>query len=109
AYGGCIDDKGGKLWQRKCSGSKAQKWEVMKGADHVSLYNADTHDCLNDRSSGLGTRYCNGGDEQYFTVLRWNDGTISFKSWETGQCVDVDSDGDIGTRKCDKSKSQSWS
>lgn len=36
------------------------------------------------------------------------DGTIRFENEATGDCVDVDSDGDIGTRRCDTSESQSW-
>lgn len=110
AHGGCMDDKGGKLWQRTCNGSNVQKWDVFHKDGNAILTNTSTGDCVIDTYQGLGTSSsCNYPHKQKeFRVYHWNDGTISFQSMLTRECIDVDSDGDIGTRTCDKSKSQSW-
>lgn len=113
AFGGCMDDYRGKLWLRACDDSNEQEWEVTHDDNYpeeVYLQNVDTGDCLADVwwDGGLTTEECGGWFDEAFEVKRWNDGTIRFRNVASDECVDVDSDGDIGTRECDASESQSW-
>ena len=120
ASGGCMQDPDltldGSMWTTECEGYTETKWRVIRSGKYVKLKNLATGRCVFDSSHSAGLRVedqCSdfSGSSALFRVKRWNDGTIRFQSKESGQCIDI-ADGsvyaDMGTRKCDKSESQSW-
>lgn len=120
ASGGCMQDPDqtldGSMWTTACEGRAETKWRVLRSGKYVKLRNVETGRCIFDSSHSAGLRVedsCSdySGSSARFLVKRWNDGTIRFQSKESGQCIDI-ADGsvnaDMGTRKCDRSESQSW-
>lgn len=68
--------------------------------------NEGNGECL-DSLEYLSTWDCDGSSEQQWTVTHWSDGTVRFKSVDSGECIS-DSDGSLGMASCTSSEAQSF-